>query len=244
MTEAPAIEPRNVHEAIVAVMRSVGYVQKVKTPGLNYSFASEADLIAAIRPHMVAVGLSFAPVEMLRISDQEVTSKGGSVGNRVVIACTWEFCHAPSDTRIRVVSQGEGVDYGDKASNKAMTTALKYALRQTFLIETGDDPDLTPSEQLEHLPTAAKATEVKRDWTAVAPRLAHLLKEEGVIPKMAIAKHVLAFLNLTPFGPAVSDADLLAWGHLYRDVRDEDETVEAKDAAAQASKQFFQGEPA
>ena len=37
---------------------------------------------------------------------------------------------------------GEGSDSLDKAANKAMTVAYKYALRQAFLIETGDDdPD-------------------------------------------------------------------------------------------------------
>jgi hypothetical protein len=34
---------------------------------------------------------------------------------------------------------------GDKATAKAMTGAYKYALRQTFCIETGDDPDKDPS---------------------------------------------------------------------------------------------------
>ena len=42
------------------------------------------------------------------------------------------------------MSSGEGSDTGDKASNKALTGAYKYALRQTFCIETGDDPASTP----------------------------------------------------------------------------------------------------
>ena len=36
---------------------------------------------------------------------------------------------------------GEGADTGDKAPYKAMTGALKYALLQSFLLASGDDPE-------------------------------------------------------------------------------------------------------
>ena len=36
---------------------------------------------------------------------------------------------------------GEGADPGDKAPYKALTGALKYALLQSFLLATGDDPE-------------------------------------------------------------------------------------------------------
>ena len=40
-----------------------------------------------------------------------------------------------------VAVAGEGADAGDKAPYKAMTGALKYALLQSFLLSTGDDPE-------------------------------------------------------------------------------------------------------
>jgi hypothetical protein len=43
---------------------------------------------------------------------------------------------------------GEGSDVGDKATNKAMTDAYKYFLRQLFMIAGGADPDRTSSEEL------------------------------------------------------------------------------------------------
>jgi hypothetical protein len=48
-----------------------------------------------------------------------------------------------------VTAVGEGTDYGDKSCNKSMTVGLKYALRQTLLIETGDDPDQFNSADFE-----------------------------------------------------------------------------------------------
>lgn len=226
-------EPGNVREAIVAVMQNVGYVQKVKATGLNYTYASEADLIAALRPHMVAVGLSVSAKDMNISLDQEVISKSGSQGRRVVIGYTWVFNHAPSDTSFEVVSCGEGIDFGDKACNKAMTAALKYALRQTFLIETGDDPDKVPNQELETLPTQRE-----RDWTASAPGLAKMLRAAGIIPEDAAAKHVVAFLNLSPFGPGVTNEEMLQWAKLYRAIRDEGEE-DAKVAAQQATAEYF-----
>ena len=43
---------------------------------------------------------------------------------------------------------GEGMDAGDKASNKAMAVALKYALFQTFCIPTEEMADDDPDRQV------------------------------------------------------------------------------------------------
>ena len=51
------MEHKTIHEAINAVMDEVGYVKKSKAANLNYSFAGEAALIAAIRPSMVGHGI-------------------------------------------------------------------------------------------------------------------------------------------------------------------------------------------
>src|SRR3990167_1905296 len=57
---------------------------------------------------------------------------------------------------------------GDKSVNKAMTGMLKYALRQTFLIETGDDPDTAPSAQ-DLTPRAGRRTSRSQPTPPAAP---------------------------------------------------------------------------
>jgi hypothetical protein len=59
---------------------------------------------------------------------------------------------APDLTSLVVVTAGEGADVADKATNKAMAGALKYAIMQTFMVPTremndgdGDTPDV-PSQ--------------------------------------------------------------------------------------------------
>jgi hypothetical protein len=145
---------KNVHEAIVAVMTEVGYTQKERKQGLNYSFASEAALIRAIRPHMVEQGLYPYVAGISEVAHEEYTTKAGGVMQSTRLLAQVRFHHAPSDTYIDAFAVGEGADVGDKSANKAATAAYKYCLRQTFCIETGDDPDNTASDDQEKGGTA------------------------------------------------------------------------------------------
>lgn len=135
-------EHKTIFEAISAIYGSInGYVQKTKSDGLRYSFASEADLIAKLRPAMVEHGVSISVREYRDVERTVVTTAKGSSMNVCLLKAIVRFTHASSGTFIDVEALGEGADSGDKAGNKAMTCAYKYALRQTFCIETGDDPD-------------------------------------------------------------------------------------------------------
>ena len=129
----------NIHEAINAVMQEVGYVQKQRTAGLNYSYAGEAALIEALRPVMVAHGIYCYPVGYDNLAQTEYMTKNGAPMTRTTLRATFRFQH--SDTFVDAQIYGESADSGDKSVNKAMTDAYKYVLRQTFCIETGDDPD-------------------------------------------------------------------------------------------------------
>jgi hypothetical protein len=137
---------KTIHEAILAVMQEVGYVQKKRSQGLNYSYAGEAALIEAIRPSMVEHGIYMYLKEIVKVNRENyVTSKGTAMAN-TLIQGTVRFAHVSGEF-IDVQAVGEGADAGDKSANKASTGLYKYAIRQTFCIETGDDPDKYPSEE-------------------------------------------------------------------------------------------------
>src|SRR5262249_50822027 len=57
------------------------------------------------------------------------------------IVMSYKFVDAKSGEELTVRVAGEGADPGDKAPYKAMTGALKYALLQSFLLATGNDPE-------------------------------------------------------------------------------------------------------
>jgi hypothetical protein len=141
---------KSLAEAMHRVMEAVDYVQKTGriTVGQGYSFAGEAAFIAKIRPELVRHGIVLAPVAMEPLVSEVFAGKSGPQ-NRVVLRVTFRFTHWPTGQTLDVVTCGEGMDNGDKATNKAQTGAMKYCLRQAFVIETGNDPDETPSSEQE-----------------------------------------------------------------------------------------------
>jgi hypothetical protein len=136
---------KNIQEAILAVYNTVGYVQKEESKKLDYTFASEKEFIKTLRPVMVANGIIMFVKSMNNIVQTEYTTRSGAVMLRTNIHGVVCFTHV-TGSFIDVESYGEGADSGDKSTNKAMTDLYKYALRQTFMIETGDDPDKDASE--------------------------------------------------------------------------------------------------
>lgn len=142
--------PATIHTAILTVMAAVKNVRKdleVSTGRSSYKAASEAAFLRALRPQLIENGIHVYVAHYSDPTHEVYTTSGGSSMNRVTVMAEVVLHHEPSGTVIIVMALGEGADSGDKASNKAMTGALKYALRQTFLIETGDDPDVSSSDR-------------------------------------------------------------------------------------------------
>lgn len=154
----------NVYEAINAVMQEIGYVYKgTKVDmggGRSYRAAGEAELLKALRPVMVRHGLMIMPIQHEVESVHEMLPKfyrGKKEGERssrtVRVNSIYRIAHV-SGQYVDVAAAGEGQDTGDKATAKALTIAMKYALRQSFALETGDDPDRErPERQFERTDT-------------------------------------------------------------------------------------------
>jgi hypothetical protein len=168
------MEHKNIHEAIAAVMGEVGYVKKERNARLDYTFAGEAALIAALRPAMVEHGIYCHVLEMRDVQREVYTTKGGTPMVNIRLIAIVRFAHAPSGTWVDTQAVGEGSDAGDKSANKAMTGAYKYALRQTFCIETGDDPDKEGSEE------RAGKTDGKAEPSPSEVPLCHECRRPGV----------------------------------------------------------------
>jgi hypothetical protein len=141
--------PSSLHSAINATMQAVGYVQKTGTASIggSYRYASDADLLAGLRPDMVQNGLTLLPVSIHRLDTQHFDTNKGGKQMRCDVVVDYLLTHAPSGESVVIQAIGTGVDSGDKAPYKAMTGALKYALRQGFLIETGNDPEADPKHE-------------------------------------------------------------------------------------------------
>jgi hypothetical protein len=201
MQAEPKSQISNIDQAIAAIMGQVGYVQKTKSPNLNYTYASEADLIAAIRPWMVEYGVTAEVTDINLVTFDQYTTAKGTVMHRVRAMIHARFVHAASGTSKVVKALGEGTDTGDKASNKASTAGFKYCLRQTFTIETGDDPDQFKSE------SEATLDEKKALFLAKAGTLGY---GTAAKPDKAAIKAMLEPLKLYPYAPELEPAALHA----------------------------------
>lgn len=167
---------QNIHEAKLAVMQDVPYLQKRTSKELKYTFAGEADLIQKVRPSMLEHGIDMSPVDVQWIGTAETKSSTGKIGCIVRAIFTYQFTHSPSGTFVLVKTIGEAGDWGDKACNKAMTIAEKYAIRQFLLIETGDDPDVVAHNR------AAENS----DWVQAAVKRIENTKDEPALDALVV----------------------------------------------------------
>jgi hypothetical protein len=154
---------KSLAEAVCRVMEQVGYVQKDKQMmgGGSYKYVSIEAVIDKVRPEMLRQGLALLPVG---VDPMHQGDHGKQCHLRVKY--TFNLHHHPSGTFSPVVVIGEGMDVGDKAGNKAMTAARKAAMVMAFNIETGTDPDDTPSREQE------RAAPSQRDLALEAVRAA------------------------------------------------------------------------
>ena len=176
----------NIWEAQLAVMHEVSYVQKkgrVGTGKFSYSFAGEADLIAEIRPSMVKHGIVMYPTSCEVIKTEDYETRNGNRVSLLLTKRTFVFAHADSGTLCEIQVFGEASDGGDKRASKAMTLAKKYALREFFLIETGDDPDEVISsrgeENVGYVERAVRALESCGTVDELDKKLDSILAFEG-----------------------------------------------------------------
>jgi hypothetical protein len=150
-----------IYKAIPAIMAEIGAIAKDrKNAAQGYQFRGIDDVYNAIHGLFIKYKVFTVP-EVLEAKDESVTTAKGSVLFYARLLIRYTF-YADDGSSFSAVARGEGMDSGDKASNKAMAVAHKYALIQTFAIptENGDDP-----ENESHEITAA------RQPVAVAPKV-------------------------------------------------------------------------
>jgi hypothetical protein len=136
-----------IYPALIAVMREVGGIGKnEKNTAQRFNFRGIDTVYNELHNLMAKHGIITLP-NVLEERSEERTTKSGSTLIYRVIKIGYTFV-AEDGSSASCVVVGEGMDSGDKASNKAMSVAHKYALLQTFLIPTVEkkDPDYESHE--------------------------------------------------------------------------------------------------
>ena len=183
----------SVYKAIAAVMGELaqtGIAKHRKNSQQGYQFRGIDDVYNALAPLLAKHGLVILPRVIKRECVERASSKGGALFY-VTVKCEFDFVAAEDGSSHCVTVYGEAMDSGDKATNKAMSAALKYACMQTFCIPTeGDnDPDSSTHEVL-----SAAAERVQKALDAAY--------EAGGRDGAVAAWKALPDADRTAFGPA------------------------------------------
>lgn len=172
-TKEPAENMPQIFPLIGKAMREIGAVGKDsvnQTQGFKYRGIDA--VYNALNPVMAKYGLFIVPEILEQNREERTTVKkvwDNDTKSRIDKASTliWSILkirftmYAPDGSSVSAVVIGEGMDTGDKATNKAMSIALKYAAFQMFMIpteETTIDPD-SESHEVEPKKPATKSEE-------------------------------------------------------------------------------------
>lgn len=168
----------NIFETITAVMADIGAVGKTsKNLQQGFMFRGIDAVMNAINPALVKNKCFVVPEILDQTREERQTNKGGTL---IYSICRVKYTfYAEDGSNVSAVVIGEGMDSGDKATNKAMSIAFKYACFQVFCIPTEEmvDPD---SECHEVAQKTQKTDENKPISTAEAKALIERCKKDNV----------------------------------------------------------------
>ena len=123
---------------LAEVMAEVGYVRKDATNDFqHYQYASAEAVLKKVNAALSSRGIAVSTQAELLHYESMPGAKGPSMHAVVRLSLTF----TDGEEKITAQGLGEGSDKGDKATMKADTAALKYALANAFMISWGDDPE-------------------------------------------------------------------------------------------------------
>lgn len=132
-----------VYKAIAAVqgeLAKVGIGKDGTNAQQKYKFRGIDQVYNVLSPLLAKHGLCILP----RMISREVVERKSSSGTAlfyVTLEAEFDFVATSDGSKHTVRTFGEAMDSGDKATNKAMSAAYKYAAFQAFAIPTEGDND-------------------------------------------------------------------------------------------------------
>ena len=141
MQPAQPIGDGLIYAKMAAVMADTKAVPKAGyNQAQRFNFRTVDDTVATVNAAMTKHGVTLVP-EVLSCTPTTIADDKGRNVTTVHVMVAYTF-FAEDGSSVQAVMAGEGRDLGDKATSKALSMALKYALFQVLLIPTGDpDPD-------------------------------------------------------------------------------------------------------
>ena len=129
-----------IYQRIPAIMEDIDAIKKGRSNSQqNYKFRGIDDVYNELH-NLLAKHKVFTMPEVLEERSEERSSRSGGALIYRILKMRYSF-FTEDGSCVQAVVIGEGMDSGDKASNKAMAVAHKYALLQVFTIPTEESKD-------------------------------------------------------------------------------------------------------
>jgi hypothetical protein len=126
--------------AMPLVMKAIGPIAKSRrNEQQKYNFRGIDEIYNEIQSALADNGVFVVP-RVIEREREEFEYKSGGRGYSVRLLIDHTF-YASDGSFVTARTLGEAMDSGDKASNKAMSAAMKYALIETFCIPTEEPKD-------------------------------------------------------------------------------------------------------
>jgi hypothetical protein len=132
-----------VYKSIVLVAADIaktGISKNRNNSQQGYKFRGIDDVYNEMAPLLSKHNLCILPRVLTRECAERTTAKGGILFY-VTVDMEFDFVSAVDGSKHTVRTFGEAMDSADKATNKAMSAAYKYAAFQAFCIPTEGDND-------------------------------------------------------------------------------------------------------
>ena len=160
----------NIYEAIASIMaKGYAIAKEKRNQQQGFMYRGIDDVMNTFQPLMAEAGIFVVPEVISQVREERQTKQGANLIYSV-LQVKYTF-YASDGTHVSATVIGEGMDSGDKASNKAMAVAMKYAMFQVFCIPTEEmqDPDAetpppsNPKTETKTQPKAETKTEPKTE---------------------------------------------------------------------------------
>lgn len=151
--------------AVQGELAKVGIAKSRRNSQQGYNFRGIDEVYAALSPLLAAHGLVIIPRVISRECIEGQTKRGDPLF-RVTVHAEFDFVSAEDGSIHTAATYGEAMDSADKATNKAMSAAYKYAAFMTFAIPTEGDNDADAS----HYEAAATGAGGQSKESAVSPQ--------------------------------------------------------------------------
>ena len=213
MKEERIIENPKIYAAIAGVIADCGIVGKDKVnKQQGFKYRSVDDVFNALHPALAKNKVVIIPTVVERQCEEVGKTKNGTAILKVICKVKYDIC-AEDGSRVTSIIYGEGMDMGDKATNKAMAIAYKYLCFQVFCIPTEEMSDPDGESLEEKIRTPKKQLEKKQEKPKEQPATTEPANDE--VEDAKISQPMLATIQNEQKRTGVTDKQILA----MRDVK-------------------------